>query len=757
MRAERGSPLERGRDGGARLAGFDRVGRRVGEVASRRRRRGLASAPALLAALGLPCAASAAELARVAVFHPAEVGLRGPALRGSDNPTLTVEVELEFTHEGGVRHRVAGFWDGGESWRVRFSPTRPGRWSVTELRANRSFSGARVGDHVTAVAGSHPGFWVHGAGRWFGRSDGSHPYLVGNTFYDFLFAPRGREASAATIRRDVLDAAPFFNKLRFCLQSPRNENRGALKPFLVGETPSDTETDQPNPAFFRERVDVAVAQAFALDVVADLVLGGTVGAQVATRPGFLRYVAARYGAYPNVWFTIGQEWNEKVSAAHQRDIGARLRALLPYPSPISTHGTGAWDPALNGAWATHSIRQLKADSLRQAATAMIRDHASNGGKPTVNDENGYDPGEATTAEVVEGITGTFLGGGYGTTGHKAASKEGGYFWGHAALGQTIAQHPSAAPLGFLRTRVDRHVRLARLAPLALPDSPFSGTTGEAAVLAWPGEQYVLGTDAGGSVQVRLPAGRWRVLQLDVERQSERELAEVMGSAQIALPVGRAILTVFTRRDGAADRAPEQVPVPVEPVPDTPAPDEPPPPQPNRVPIVTTISEHLSPGVVGQPYDDDLEADGGDPPLRWSATGLPPGLSVQPGGQLAGIPTEAGRFRLEVVVTDDDGDSARATLELEVRGAAEPGTGRPAGNQDANGPLPPAAESDDPSGAPQAEGRPVRGSAGCATAGHRARPGVVGALAWLLVALQGRRRAGGQGPARKPARRRLTID
>ena len=179
------------------------------------------------------------------------------------------------------------------------------------------------------------------------------------------------------------------------------------------------------------------------DFISDLILGGTTGDQVANREGYLKYVAARYGSYPNVWFCIGQEWNEQTSTSSEKSFGDMLRSYMAYPNPVSTHGTGGWNTGLNGAWHSHSIRQGKINDLSRAADAITSDYGNNGRKPALNDENGYDPDEATELDVIEGITGSFAGGGYGTTGNKTGSKKGGYFWGHEAVGTRIVDHPSA--------------------------------------------------------------------------------------------------------------------------------------------------------------------------------------------------------------------------------------------------------------------------------------------------------------------------
>ena len=57
-------------------------------------------------------------------------------------------LSAEFTAPSGERHTVAGFWDGSDTWRVRFSPPEIGTWSYVtrsqpadgvQRRGNRTF------------------------------------------------------------------------------------------------------------------------------------------------------------------------------------------------------------------------------------------------------------------------------------------------------------------------------------------------------------------------------------------------------------------------------------------------------------------------------------------------------------------------------------------------------------------------------------------------------------------------------------------
>ena len=60
-------------------------------------------------------------------YHPHDFTLSGQA---SGNP-FDVEVKGEFTGPDGTHITVPGFYAGGNVWTIRFSATKPGRWSMT--------------------------------------------------------------------------------------------------------------------------------------------------------------------------------------------------------------------------------------------------------------------------------------------------------------------------------------------------------------------------------------------------------------------------------------------------------------------------------------------------------------------------------------------------------------------------------------------------------------------------------------------------
>src|SRR5262245_13466942 len=94
---------------------------------------------ALIATATVP-SAKGEELARGEVYAVTELSFRGPRQGVADTPARDVEFWVRFRHESGQsEYRVHGFWDGdsqggdeGDVFKVRFCPTKPGRWTLAE-------------------------------------------------------------------------------------------------------------------------------------------------------------------------------------------------------------------------------------------------------------------------------------------------------------------------------------------------------------------------------------------------------------------------------------------------------------------------------------------------------------------------------------------------------------------------------------------------------------------------------------------------
>jgi hypothetical protein len=100
---------------------------------------------------------------------------------------------------------------------------------------------------------------------------------------------------------------------------------------------------------------------------------------------------------------------------------------------------------------------------------------------------------------------------------------------------------------------------------------------------------------------------------------------------------------------------------------------------------------------GVPYSIRLTVAGGKPPYTWVASGLPPGLAIDPGsGTISGTPTAAGQYKAQFAVTDANGYTVGGTLTLQINpapslgGSTSTGTGTTS-TSSSNSTSPPAAK------------------------------------------------------------------
>ncbi len=81
--------------------------------------------------------------------------------------------------------------------------------------------------------------------------------------------------------------------------------------------------------------------------------------------------------------------------------------------------------------------------------------------------------------------------------------------------------------------------------------------------------------------------------------------------------------------------------------------------------VTVTNGSLANGAVGNSYSATLTASGGLGTFTFTATGLPPGLTLSTAGGLSGTPTTAGTFSIVVTATDAGGSTASGTFRVTI--------------------------------------------------------------------------------------------
>ncbi len=516
------------------------------------------------------------------VYSVIEITFNGPNQTAKDTPSRDIDFWVRFQHENqSLEKKIHGFFDGdgkggaeGDVFKIRFCPTKPGKWTLVEVHSNvKELSRQHQGNEIIVEPSNHPGFWITDPNsegqRWYQRSDGSHPYIVGNTHYSFLSGyEKGNSPSENDIAKDIQGNAKYFKKLRMGLSGDHYPNPEE-KPFLdTNGTPTDwgDHSHHPNPRWFHQRVDRAVQTAYECDLITDLILAGpdreesrsTLRAKENNGDAtpFLRYIAARYGSYPNVWICLCNEYEIKNPKYIEKEIaewGQTIHSFLPYSTPLSVHSTPRtlWSEEFENLppWNDHQIIQKKIRKLAPAADVLYNTWKNPNGKgplykPTINDELSYQGqgDKHTEGDTIESHLGIFLGGGYGSTGEKPGNKTGQYFRGKF----NPKEHSAADNLKWLSDIIEENITFWKMAP---DTSIFKNIDEGFRPLAWPDHEYVLGTNKQWKkITANLPTGTWTVTQYDIINMKKMVVSKrATGTFTFDAPASRAVLFHFKKK------------------------------------------------------------------------------------------------------------------------------------------------------------------------------------------------------------------
>lgn len=250
--------------------------------------------------LGLPAYA----VERWGVF---EITLEGPT---SGNPYLEVPCSSTFT-QGDRRVTVPGFWDGGGTYKVRFSPPTTGEWRYVTRSAASPLNGRSGTFTVSAPTGNNHGP-IEVFETWYLRYADGRPYhQFGTTCYAWTHQPPAmQEQTLATL------ATSPFNKIRFCV-FPKSYayNKNEPEFFAFVKRPDGTiDFSQPNPVFWRH-FERRILDLQRLGIEADVILWhpydrwGFADMSDTEDDRYLRYCIARLSAFRNVWWSLANEYD----------------------------------------------------------------------------------------------------------------------------------------------------------------------------------------------------------------------------------------------------------------------------------------------------------------------------------------------------------------------------------------------------------------------------------------------------------------
>jgi hypothetical protein len=281
-------------------------------------------------------------------MHEFELRARSAA----ENPYRDATLVGEFVAPSGKAIKVEGFYDGGDTWKLRFAPNEEGTWRY-RLRGEGVEISQSGQLHCLAARG-HGFIRIHLHHPYaFAHDDGTPFFPMGDTCYGLY----DDSPITPALRREYLETrrAQHFNFVRMSIG--HSEARAAKDPafWAWGGTPAKPDLDRFNPAFFQGLDDLfRDLQTRGMNVELLLLnfyrrpFTDTSLWTPARERLWLRYVLARYAAFPNIFlWTLANEYETHPDGKYRLDrpndvVWAKATAQLvkqfdPYRHLVTVH------------------------------------------------------------------------------------------------------------------------------------------------------------------------------------------------------------------------------------------------------------------------------------------------------------------------------------------------------------------------------------------------------------------------------------
>lgn len=481
------------------------------------------------------------------------------------NPYTQGNVTATFSGPGASKV-VKGFWDGGSTWKIRFTPTAEGSWSYTTSSSDSGLNN-KSGTITATSPGGNRGFVRRNVSNpyTFSWDNGDHYFMWGQTYYDVI-----RTVAASSSWKAGVDnsQAHGINKVRLHVfaAGEMGLSQGGNNPYpqifpFVG---TGSDHDQLNIPYWK-KLDEYVNYLAARGMVADLILfhpyasvltgqGKTHGTQ-AQDERFTRYALARYAAYPNVIWCLSNEYEGSMS--YWDSIGNIVRNEDPWMSqgpalrPLSIHQhTKETFDFFGSAWPTHAIIQFKGGAINVNG-AIVANLGRN--MPVVDDEYGYMGRGLSTDQIRKNIWQIAAAGGYGSVGDGRAFGD--------TEPQGTGEWHDAPEYDDVKRLVDFFTtKGAEFWKMSSQNSLTSSI--EVYVLAEAGRQYLIyaaSWSGAGNFSVNLPAGNYTAVRYNPRTGAETALADVSGGGSRSFTVPDKNDWVLYLRSGSATPPPPPPP------------------------------------------------------------------------------------------------------------------------------------------------------------------------------------------------------
>ena len=258
------------------------------------------------------------------------------------NAFQAITLSVVFTSPSGETRSVYGFWDGGKTWRARFSPSEIGRWTFRSSCSDAANKGLheQTGEFTCTVPGGQSRFDQHGPvvvardHRHFEHADGTPFFWLADTVWggarvsepkDWEFYARTRTAQDFSVA--ILAVAPGPDvKRESALTS------GGISPAVFQRLEAKLEV--------LSRAGILSAVAPLLELETERKEAAALTEDQATL--FLRHVVARWGAEPVVWMLAFEGDTRATRVGRWKRIGQAVFANAAHAPVLLYPGSTPW-------------------------------------------------------------------------------------------------------------------------------------------------------------------------------------------------------------------------------------------------------------------------------------------------------------------------------------------------------------------------------------------------------------------------------
>ena len=274
---------------------------------------------------GLPVSAEADLTTEV--WNPVEITFT--STEKYDKPYISTEIDAVFKHSDGTTITLPGFWKEGDTWAVRFSPTKTGTWTYEVTCKDEKNTGLNGSGTIKATATtSENALNKHG----FVKVEKDVHYYMYNDGTPFFWLADTNWHAPTNVSTEVCNypGCTCGNQFKHIVDDRVAKGFTVYQTYFVPGAGNGEKSvwldsgkyEKPNTDVFNDKVDAMFSYLHEKGMVIALGLGchnstmSSSGWDADTYLRFARYIVARYACYSIVWLS-GQEITNKEKAAEK--------------------------------------------------------------------------------------------------------------------------------------------------------------------------------------------------------------------------------------------------------------------------------------------------------------------------------------------------------------------------------------------------------------------------------------------------------